>query len=87
MATKNKCSGKTAKKTSEVRKSMSFAEIMKKSPKAIEILLGRGLHCIGCPMAMQETLEQGALMHGLNPDEIVKEINEKLKLGKNKNGG
>ena len=57
---------------------MSFSEIIKKHPEATEILMEKGMHCIGCPMAQMETLEQGAKAHGLNPDEIVKELNEKL---------
>lgn len=65
-------------KQQKINKKMSFTELMKKNPDAIEILLDKGMHCIGCPMAMQETLEQGALAHGLDPDKLVKEINEKL---------
>ena len=63
----------------KIDKNMNFAEIMKKYPEAVETLLKQGMHCIGCPMAMQETLEQGALAHGLDPDELIKELNKKLK--------
>ena len=59
----------------KITKEMSFSEIIEKHPKAIEILLGKGMHCIGCPMAQMESLEQGALAHGLDADEIVKELN------------
>ena len=38
--------------------------------KAVEILFEAGLSCIGCPMAMQETLEEGCLAHGMNAKEI-----------------
>jgi len=62
----------------KITKKMSFSEIIKKHPEATEILMEKGMHCIGCPMAQMETLEQGAKAHGLNPDEIVKELNEKL---------
>jgi hybrid cluster-associated redox disulfide protein len=72
------------KKTEKsINKKMSFAQIMQDNPDAIEILLEKGMHCIGCPMSMQETLEQGALAHGLNPDELVKEINKKTNEPKN----
>ena len=69
----------------KITKKMSFSEIMEKYPEASEILFEKGMHCIGCGMAVMETLEQGALAHGMNPDEIVKEINEKI--GKNKKNG
>ena len=62
----------------KITKKMSFAEIIEKFPEAGEILLEKGMHCIGCPMAQMESLEDGAKAHGLNPDEIVKELNEKL---------
>jgi hybrid cluster-associated redox disulfide protein len=35
------------------------------------------MFCSGCPMAMMETLEQGCLAHGIDADEILKELNEK----------
>ncbi len=62
-----------------ITKKMTFSEIMEKNPKAVEILFEKGMHCIGCPMSQMETLEEGCLVHGLNPDEIVEELNEKLK--------
>lgn len=72
---------KTKSKPDEkaISKNMSFAQIMQDNPDAIEILLEKGMHCIGCPMSMQESLEQGALAHGLDPDRLVKELNEKLR--------
>jgi len=70
---------KTKEKRQEINKKMSFAEIIQKEPEASGILMEKGMHCIECPMAQMESLEQGAIAHGLNPDEIVKELNEKLK--------
>ena len=69
--------GKT--KEEKIDKNMSFAEIMQKHPETAEILMSRGMHCIGCPMAMQEKLSDGAIAHGLDPDKLTEEINEKLK--------
>jgi hybrid cluster-associated redox disulfide protein len=34
------------------------------------------MHCLGCVIAQGETLEQAAEVHGLNPDELIKELNE-----------
>ena len=65
-------------KQEKIDKKMSFSEIMQKNPEAMEILMEKGMHCCGCPIAMEETLEQGAMAHGLNPDELVKELNKKL---------
>ena len=66
---------KKTKKLEKITKSMTFSDIMEKNPSAIGILLDKGMHCIGCPMAMQETLEEGAMAHGLDPDKLIEEIN------------
>lgn len=65
-------------KKQKITKKMSFAEILQKNPEVAEILSGKGMHCFGCPMAQMESLEDGAKAHGLDADEIVKELNEKI---------
>lgn len=62
-------------KTNRITKDMTFIEIIKNNPEAFEILFRKGMHCIGCGMAGSETLEQGAMAHGINPDELVDELN------------
>ncbi len=73
---------KKIKNKKEISKEMSFNEIIQKNPEAAGILMEKGMHCIGCPMAMQETLEQGALAHGIDADKLIKELNKKLKIKK-----
>jgi len=55
---------------------------MQKYPESAEILMNRGMHCIGCNMAGFETIEQGATMHGLDSEEIIREINESINKNK-----
>lgn len=72
------------KKITKINKKTKLSKLIRR-PEVIEILFERGLFCCGCPAAAQETLEQGCLAHGINPDEVVKEINFKLnKKGKGK---
>ena len=66
---------KTEQKT-KITKNMNFSEIMEKNPEAAQILMRNGMHCIGCAMAMEETLEEGAWAHGLDADKIVEELNK-----------
>lgn len=70
-----------AKQNVKITKNMSFAELMEKSPESREVLFNNGMHCIGCSMAMSETLEEGAMAHGLDPDKLVEEINKALLKG------
>ena len=55
-------------------------ELLNKSPEAAEILFEAGLTCVGCPMATNETIEQGCLAHGMTKkqiNELIKRLNEK----------
>ena len=69
----------TKTQKSAIKKSMTFGEIMAKDKDAAVKLAEQGLFCGGCPMAQLETLEQGAMAHGLDPDELVKELNKSVK--------
>ncbi len=82
--TNKKMKTKTTKKEkkAEISKKMTFAEIMEKHPESANILFESGLHCIGCGGAMYETLEQGAMMHGMGKkeiDDLIKKLNKKEK--------
>lgn len=63
----------------KITKEMTFAELIEANPKAARKLAEKGMMCGGCPMAQMETIEQGALGHGVNPDELVKELNQEKK--------
>jgi hybrid cluster-associated redox disulfide protein len=52
----------------------SFKDIISENPEIGEILMKKGMHCAGCPMAQYETLEQGARMHGIKLNDLIKEI-------------
>ncbi len=74
------------KKEQKITKEMKFSEILERYPDTIEILFESGMHCIGCPMASQETLEQGIIAHGLDINKILKKLNNKIDNKKIKKG-
>jgi len=59
----------------KITKNMTFAELMVEDRGAAEKLAERGLFCGGCPMAQFETIENGAAAHGVDVDELLKELN------------
>ncbi len=61
-----------------VSKDMTIGELLNISTGVIPILLNAGMHCFGCPSAQGETIEEAALVHGLDADELVAEINKFL---------
>ena len=43
-----------------------------------EFFFDMGMHCLGCPAARGETLEQACEVHGQDPDELLAKINAYL---------
>ncbi len=40
-----------------------------------EVLFGIGMHCLGCPSSQMETIAEAAMVHGLDPSELVDRLN------------
>ena len=62
----------------EVTKDMLIGEILKKDQTIAAILMVSGMHCVGCPASQGESLEEAAMVHGMDYDELVTKINEYL---------
>ena len=41
-----------------------------------EVLFGIGMHGLGCPSSQMETIEQAAMVHGIEPQELVDRLND-----------
>jgi hybrid cluster-associated redox disulfide protein len=59
-----------------VNKNMSISEVVMKWPETVGTFMEAGLHCFGCAAARFETIEQGAVAHGIDPDKLIEELNE-----------
>lgn len=57
-------------------KDMTIGEILRKKENAVQVLMSFGMGCVGCPSAQAETIEEAAMVHGLNADEILSALNE-----------
>ena len=57
-----------------INKDMIIADMLKIDPGIAAILMASGMHCIGCPSAQGETLDEAAM----NADELVVNVNEYL---------
>lgn len=62
----------------EVTKDMLIGQILQEDATVAPILMASGMHCIGCPASQGESLEEAAMVHGLDADELVAQINEYL---------
>lgn len=61
-----------------ISKDMTIGELLKMNQNIAGILMREGMHCIGCPSAQMETLEEAAMVHGMNIDTLVARINNFL---------
>lgn len=61
-----------------VTKQMSIGEILKMDRNTAPIFMEFGMHCLGCPHATAESLEDACAAHGANVDELVHQLNEYL---------
>ena len=61
-----------------VNKSTMIGELLQIDQNVAPILLNIGMHCLGCPSSKMETIEQAAMVHGIDPDMLVDEINNFL---------
>lgn len=62
-----------------VTKDMTFGELLMtyydKCPKIVDDLMELGMSCIGCPHSQMESIEQGAMGHGIDPDLLIAKLN------------
>lgn len=64
----------------KVTKDMLIGEVLQLDPNMAPILMREGMHCIGCPSSQGESLEEAALVHGMNPDVLVARLNNFLEV-------
>jgi len=58
-----------------VSKDMTIGQLIMAFPNVAPILMEVGMHCLGCPSAQAETLEEAAMVHGMDADLLVEKIN------------
>lgn len=61
-----------------VDKTMLIHEIIEIDPGNAAILMAAGMHCVGCPSAAMESLEEACMVHGMDCEEVISSINEYL---------
>jgi len=59
----------------KVTKDMIIAEVLELDVGTAPIFFANGMHCLGCPSAMGESIEDACLVHGMDPDKLVGELN------------
>ncbi|MBP3928464.1 MAG: DUF1858 domain-containing protein, partial [Peptostreptococcaceae bacterium] len=58
-------------------KDTTIGEVIRLDERYVDILIGFGMGCVGCPSAQVETVEQACFVHGLDLEEVLTALNEK----------
>lgn len=70
---------KTAKESSgPITGDMMLGEAIEKYPDTAKVMFKHGLHCIGCHVSAYETIEQGAMAHGIDVGKLLDDMNKAL---------
>lgn len=59
----------------QITKDMTVGEALDINPNIAPILMGMGMHCLGCPASRGESLADAAMVHGVDVDSIMEQIN------------
>ncbi|QAT44106.1 DUF1858 domain-containing protein [Aminipila luticellarii] len=59
-----------------ITKDMTIGEVVRNHAKSVQILGEFGMGCLGCPSAQAETLEEAAMVHGIDVDKLLENLNK-----------
>lgn len=58
-----------------ITKDMIISEVLNMDKGTVPIFFKNGLHCLGCVMASGETIEEACVVHGIDCDTLIFELN------------
>ena len=58
----------------EITKETTMGEMLEFDRGIAVILMENGMHCVGCPASIGESLEEACMVHGINCDEVLEQI-------------
>ena len=65
----------------QITKDTPIGQIMRTSPQLAPYFFEIGMHCLGCPSAQAETVEEACAVHGQDCDALLKKLNAALAQG------
>ncbi len=65
-----------------ITKEMTIEEVVSQFPETMMVFMRHGLHCVGCHVSAFESIEEGAMAHGINTDALVDDLNKVVAMRK-----
>ena len=66
-----------------IEKDTIIGQVLDIAPQTAPLFMSIGMHCLGCPSARGETVEQACMVHGIDPDAFLEEVNKFIESGEN----
>lgn len=63
----------------KIAKDMTIGELVRQYPDTIPVLFSFGMGCVGCPSSQAETLEEAAMVHGMDLGSLMEALNAAAK--------
>ncbi len=62
----------------KITKDTLIGEILNFAPSTAPYFMEMGMHCLGCPASLAESVEEACMVHGVDADELVEMLNEHI---------
>ena len=60
----------------KIEKNTIIGSVLDIAPKAAPLFLAIGMHCLGCPSSRGETVEEACMVHGIDCDSFLTQLNK-----------
>lgn len=58
-----------------INKDMTFKDVLEMGPEVVQVFVKYNMGCVGCAAAKFESIEQGAKAHGINLEDLLRDLN------------
>ena len=62
----------------KIEKDTIIGDVLDLAPETAPLFIEIGMHCLGCPSARSETVEQACMVHGVDVDELLAAVNQMI---------
>ena len=64
-----------------ITKETIIGDILDIAPQTAPLFMAIGMHCLGCPASRGETVEEACMVHGIDTDALLEELNKQIAAG------
>ena len=62
----------------KIEKDTIIGDILDIAPQSAPLFFAIGMHCLGCPSSRGETVEQACMVHGVDVNALLEQLNANI---------